>query len=1513
MNNTFLAGVADARIFKDNELFATAKTLIDSSISIGVSAEDIRAGKGEKLFGKYFHTSTFDLKMTDAMFKLEYLAANVGSEIQLGGDVFTNKLIYYKGDNHADLNSLEEEGKINVLNYEDGTFEKGSYIPTATTNGNFISLENVLPNSKLVNCKIYNNGKNLIPYPYVNTTKTVNGITFTDNRDGSVTVNGTATGRTLFVMNRALINIVDKTKVYVLSGGRDSNVHLLLDFSYGNTWKHQINTGSATKAIIDFSKIDLEYDTLSLSLVVTANTVCDNITIKPQLELGSTATEYEQYKTVGDLSTADNKYHVPVKAIGKNLIDWSLATCERRNTSEGEYSNGILTATGNNTTSTEYDQSNFSNGQLNIKGSQKIPNNTRVTLSFYATLLELNSKTGYPQGKPTYQFYFGSLSNYSKYEKSIWNSPEINTRVKYTYTFTTTSEQNDWQVSFRLGGAKWQVEVNTLQLEVGDTATEYEPYSHSSAEAVLDTPLAPGEYIDLIRKKRIDDNAETDITVTGELKTVNSKINNIFCNTEAIPSDMEVEYFEDTKKIGYSIDIPVVAEEQQVISFEYKNKNLMPYPYANTTKVQNGLTFTDNGDGSITVNGTATADTLFFLLTYIYAGTYTLTGCPKGGSETTYCQVLGSSDYRDFGNGITRTYLADYKQNLFIKIYSGYTANNLVFKPYLIKKTGVNKINLLYKDGSNSEIQLSDSKDYISEVLLTDKTQILDKISFFDMENLFIRKLKVEDTKISSRNLLEFPYEDPTIVRQGITYKVNDDETVTVNGTASETTDAYFWFKKYQNFTLPKGIYTISGGSPDAYIYVGIYNGSTRVWQKSDRGNGLTFDLTNEEYTGVNIFTAIEKGKTVDNVTVKPQLEIGTVSTEYEPYITNLPITVNGNLENDYSMSNVLVFKDAKPMISGGETYVYLKKVSETDYKTYLLSDGVLKTTLDKDTEYCVEYLYTNENARTLTVKANFIPETVSVYLDANLYAGDDTNPLAGTKIGTITIKVPRFLLNGTQEISMSMTGAANTPFEGSALAANATGCDGEGIYAEIVEVVEGANWSNQIIGLKIDGGMDALRAANKVTDLSIYALYGGSYAPKLLDSNDFTLYKNTSEIGYQDYWSSSYPKSNVKVDNIVVYNIKNPKISYGEIKETCDFDWNEDGTIENMFTYGEINMGRCKLMDKNATEGVILKVPTLDKNITENTIFSFDDNIVKIVEFSSSNGAYNNNYFVTISEMPKNLKSLGQSFTGNFVGTTLLSDLFVPFNLPDTNKSFYQLQVKTGKVSFSENVTSIGQYALADCNLSEITDWGGLTDLGQQSFVENKFKKINIPNQITKLSNDLIFGQNAELEEVYIPNSITSINSNTFSNCANLRNIYIDNDFVTYGNLTIIPPFGAENATVVWLKYPAGIKSIKVLNDIAYIEGDGTDKASIYSPLIEYYCPTVTTISTKNIKIINKYVLYNNKNMKELICDNALTTIDTEAFSNTELTKITIDKEKDSIEGSPWGAPTTTIIQWKE
>ncbi len=43
-------------------------------------------------------------------------------------------------------------------------------------------------------------------------------------------------------------------------------------------------------------------------------------------------------------------------------------------------------------------------------------------------------------------------------------------------------------------------------------------------------------------------------------------------------------------------------------------KNLLPYPYINDTKTENGITFTDNGDGTITVNGEASTNTYFNLI-----------------------------------------------------------------------------------------------------------------------------------------------------------------------------------------------------------------------------------------------------------------------------------------------------------------------------------------------------------------------------------------------------------------------------------------------------------------------------------------------------------------------------------------------------------------------------------------------------------------------------------------------------------------------------------------------------------------------------------------------------------------------------------------------------------------------------------------------------------------------------------------------------------------------------------
>ena len=126
-------------------------------------------------------------------------------------------------------------------------------------------------------------------------------------------------------------------------------------------------------------------------------------------------------------------------------------------------------------------------------------------------------------------------------------------------------------------------------------------------------------------------------------------------------------------------------------------RNLIPYPYASLPSTVTGISFADNGDGTITVNGTAadeTAGRLHFLsnLLRIPAGTYTLSGCAPNGSGDTWClQVVrvinGLEDWgwlcRDFGAGITFTLTEATDIYIRIRLKKGTVINNGIFKPQL--------------------------------------------------------------------------------------------------------------------------------------------------------------------------------------------------------------------------------------------------------------------------------------------------------------------------------------------------------------------------------------------------------------------------------------------------------------------------------------------------------------------------------------------------------------------------------------------------------------------------------------------------------------------------------------------------------------------------------------------------------------------------------------------------------------------------------------------------------------
>ena len=108
----------------------------------------------------------------------------------------------------------------------------------------------------------------------------------------------------------------------------------------------------------------------------------------------------------------------------------------------------------------------------------------------------------------------------------------------------------------------------------------------------------------------------------------------------------------------------------------------------------NGITFTVRSDGSVNVNGTATANSsLYFvnlgtnaLAPYLTSGTqYIVSGCPSGGSGSTYSlQIEVNGSWKtDLGSGVSFTYTSGGEDRAQIYIASGTTISNKVFYPMI--------------------------------------------------------------------------------------------------------------------------------------------------------------------------------------------------------------------------------------------------------------------------------------------------------------------------------------------------------------------------------------------------------------------------------------------------------------------------------------------------------------------------------------------------------------------------------------------------------------------------------------------------------------------------------------------------------------------------------------------------------------------------------------------------------------------------------------------------------------
>lgn len=151
-------------------------------------------------------------------------------------------------------------------------------------------------------------GKNLLPYPYINTTKTAKGVTYTDNGDGTVTANGTTTANSAFDFAEQMLV---EAGTYTFSIGATLPPSTIC-WAYDTANSKGYAQLTATKPSATFTITEPTY--ISFYVVSpTSGITYSNIVLKPQLESGTTATDFEPYLggvelVAGDYRNSDGVY-----------------------------------------------------------------------------------------------------------------------------------------------------------------------------------------------------------------------------------------------------------------------------------------------------------------------------------------------------------------------------------------------------------------------------------------------------------------------------------------------------------------------------------------------------------------------------------------------------------------------------------------------------------------------------------------------------------------------------------------------------------------------------------------------------------------------------------------------------------------------------------------------------------------------------------------------------------------------------------------------------------------------------------------------------------------------------------------------------------------------------------------------------------------------------------------------------------------------------------------------------
>ena len=165
------------------------------------------------------------------------------------------------------------------------------------------------------------------------------------------------------------------------------------------------------------------------------------------------------------------------------------------------------------------------------------------------------------------------------------------------------------------------------------------------------------------------------------------------------------------------------------------------------------------------------------------------------------------------------------------------------------------------------------------------------------------------------KNLIPFPYRDlklGTSTYNGVDFTVYEDGSILINGTATSNITRYLYNNKTDLLGLKSGVTIsvnkiVSDNTQQANVYFicNYYDSAAKMQMGIQASTVVSGTKTiTEDWKGLGIYINIPKGKTLNNLLIKPQLEVGTTATDYEPYITptDYTPTADGTVEDVTSL-----------------------------------------------------------------------------------------------------------------------------------------------------------------------------------------------------------------------------------------------------------------------------------------------------------------------------------------------------------------------------------------------------------------------------------------------------------------------------------------------------------------------------------------------------------------------------------------------------------------------------------